>query len=320
MIEPLVSVVTPFYNTAQYLAQCIESVLRQTYSRFEYILSDNGSTDGSSKIAETYLRSDSRIRLIQQPKFLSQVQHYNSALAQISDASQYCKIVQADDFIFPECLQLMVKAFKQSQSIGLVSSYDLKGDIVRGSGFPFPTMMLPGKEMAGLYLRTGIFVFGSPSTVMYRSSLVRDHQRFYDEALLHEDSEKCMQILVRWDFGFVHQVLSFLRTESDSISSAFRLYQPDALDRYIMVQRFASVFMDIAEAAALKKKTKRDYYHTLAREVLRFQGSAFWKYHLEGLKTLGETLDRRYLALQIASNLLWMVANPGMTIVRALRN
>ena len=56
--RPLVSVVTPFYNTASYLAQCIESVLKQSYSEFEYILMDNCSTDGSSEIAETYARRD----------------------------------------------------------------------------------------------------------------------------------------------------------------------------------------------------------------------------------------------------------------------
>jgi hypothetical protein len=48
---------------------------------------------------------------------------------EISDASQYCKIVQADDYIFPQCLELMVQAFEQSKSIGLVSSYWLHGDV-----------------------------------------------------------------------------------------------------------------------------------------------------------------------------------------------
>ena len=60
--QPLVSVVTPFYNTADYLRECIESVLAQTYTRFEYILVDNQSTDGSAEIAAEYSKRDSRIR------------------------------------------------------------------------------------------------------------------------------------------------------------------------------------------------------------------------------------------------------------------
>src|SRR5882724_1947710 len=162
MSQPLVSVVTPFHNTAAYLAECIQSVLAQTYSNFEYILVDNCSTDGSTEIAERYAGRDPRIRLIQRTQLLSQVQNYNRALEEISDASSYCKIVQADDFIFPECLRLMVEAFEQSESVGLVSSYDLKAGRVRGSGIPYQTARFQGRDIAKLYLRHSIFPFGSP--------------------------------------------------------------------------------------------------------------------------------------------------------------
>ena len=315
MNQPLVSVVTPFYNTAPYLAQCIESVLAQTHSNFEYILSDNCSTDGSTDIAESYARHDSRIRLIRQPKSLSQVPHYNNALAAIALESKYCKMVQADDCIFPECLQAMVQAFEQHESIGLVSSYDLKGNTLRGSGYPYRTLFLSGKEMARLYLRAGIYVFGSPSTVMYRSSLVREQNPFYQDGLLHEDTEKCMQILERWDFGFVHQVLSYLRVDNKSISSAVRSYGSQILDRYIMVQRYASRFLDSDEAVALKRKSKYTYYSALAEESIRLRGPRFWNYQLDGLKTLDETLDRSYLGLLVANKLLWTLCNPGMMLL-----
>jgi glycosyltransferase involved in cell wall biosynthesis len=317
--QPLVSVVTPFHNTAQYLVQCIESVLRQSYTHFEYILVDNCSTDGSGDIAETYARRDSRIRLIRRTELLSQVQNYNAALAEISDETKYCKIVQADDYIFPDCLKLMVEAFEQSESIGLVSAYDLKADVVRGSGFPYRKVPWPGKEAARIYLHSGLFVFGSPTTVMYRSSLVRDRKPFYDESLLHEDTEKCFQILREWDFGFVYQVLSFLRADNESISSAVRSFKPRSLDRYIIVQHHASAFLEQDEAEALKKKSKREYYDDLADAALRFRERAFWRYHAAGLKTLGESIQWPHLALAIGRLLPWLAINPGATGLRALR-
>jgi glycosyltransferase involved in cell wall biosynthesis len=320
VIGARVSVVTPFYNVAPYLAQCIESVLAQDYSAFEYILSDNCSTDGSKEIAESYARRDPRIRVVRQPDFLSQVQHYNRALLEISRGSQYCKIVQADDSILPECLRLMIQAFEQSETIGLVSSYYLKGNAVLASDFPYRTPVLHGKEMVRLYLRTGLFVFGSPTTVMYRSSVVRDHQPFYDEKLLHGDTEKCVQLLENWDFGFVHQVLSFLRLGNESISSAFRTFQPEALDFYIIVQRYASVFLEADEAATLKSQNKRWYYSTLAKEAVRLRGTAFWRYHKRGLKTLGESFDWPELSVRIGRELLWMTANPGATAALLLRS
>jgi glycosyltransferase involved in cell wall biosynthesis len=318
--QPLISVVTPFHNTAPYLAQCIESVLAQSYSNFEYLLVDNCSTDGSGEIADTYARRDPRVRLIRRSQLLSQVQNYNQALAEISGASEYCKIVQADDFIFPDCLHLMVQAFEQSESIGLVSSYWLKGNEVRGSGFPWPTKLLAGKQMARLYLRTGLWVFGSPTAVMYRSSVVRESEPFYDESALHEDSEKCLEILKKWDFGFVHQVLSFSRADNESISSAVRDLQPVALDRYIIVQRYADAFLEQDEAQALRRASRRKYYGVMAREALRLRSAEFWQYHREGLKTLGEKLVLSYVAIELVRQLLWMIANPGRTVARARRH
>lgn len=315
---PLISVVTPFRNTAPYLAECIESVLAQSYSRLEYILSDNCSTDGSTEIAEAYARRDSRIRVIRQPRLLSQVQHYNAALEQISAASRYCKIVQADDFIFRECLCLQAAAAEQSEKIGLVSSYWLKGSEVRGSGFPARTTLLAGKEMGRLFLRTGLWVFGSPTAVLYRSSIVREARPFYDESALHEDTEKCMQILQRRDFGFVQQVLSFSRADNESISSAVRSFQPNALDRYILVRRYADRFLEANEAAPMRKVERRVYYRVLAEQALRFREPEFWQYHRNGLKTLGEKLDWSYFALQVAQVALWMAVNPGATTMIAL--
>jgi glycosyltransferase involved in cell wall biosynthesis len=317
--EPLVSVVTPFHNTDEYLAECIESVLAQSYRQFEYILVDNCSTDGSAEIAEKYARLDSRIRLIRRSTLLSQVQNYNFALSEVSGKCRYVKIVQADDFLFPTCLELMVHTFEQSASIGLVSSYWLKGSEVRGSNFPHAISVLPGREMARLYLQMGLWVFGSPTAVMYRSTLLQTGKPFYDESMLHEDTDKCLEILADWDFGFSHQVLSFSRADNESISSAARPFQPNALDRYVTVQRYASIFLGSEEASALKAKSKGIYYRALARQVFRLKGAKFWRYHEDGLRTLDESIDWGYLILQVIREGLWMLANPGKTLIGALR-
>jgi glycosyltransferase involved in cell wall biosynthesis len=318
--RPLVSVLTPFYNAAPYLAQCIESVLAQSYTQFEYILVDNCSTDGSSEIAERYSSRDSRIRFIRCSQFVSQLKNFNRALTEISEASQYCKIVCADDYIFPEHLQLMVQAFERSESIGLVSSYSLNGNVVAGSGYPYPTPMLSGKELGRRYLMLNKhFVFGSPTTVMYRSSMVRHQRPFYNESALHADTEKCLELLAHSDFGFVHQVLSFLRTDNESISSAARGFEPHILHWYTNVRRHRLAFLEASEAAALGKKAKRLYYRRLAKAATQFREQAFWRYHKEGLKTLGETLDRPYLAVQIGVELLWVALNPARAAVQALR-
>jgi glycosyltransferase involved in cell wall biosynthesis len=317
--QPFISVVTPFHNTVAYLAQCIESVLAQTHQNFEYVLVDNCSTDGSENIARSYADRDSRIRLIRRPQLLSQVQNYNRALAEISNASEYCKIVQADDFIFPDCLALMVQSMQQSESIGLVSSYWLKGDEVRGSAFPHSLSMLSGREVARMYLQRSLWVFGSPTAVLYRSALVKQNRPFYDETQLHEDTDKCLEILKEWDFGFVHQVLSFSRADNESISSAVRAFRPTSLDHYILIRRYARVFLDSGAAAVLQRKSKRDYYIALAQAALRFRDRNFWDYHRRGLRTIGEKISWPRLTLHVGLRLLWLAANPGATLLRAFR-
>jgi glycosyltransferase involved in cell wall biosynthesis len=318
--RPLVSVVTPFFNTAAHLAECIESVLAQSYSQFEYILMDNCSTDGSGEIAATYAYRDPRIRLVRCSQFVSQIPNYNRALAEISDASQYCKIVEADNYIFPKCLELMVQAFEQSETIGLVSSYCVHGNTIDGSGYPYPKPLFPGRECARWYLLTGVFIFGTPTAVMYRSCLVRGRKMFYNETFtFYADFDKCMQILQHWDFGFVHQVLSFRRMENESTSSGPDSVYYHSVARYSIVQRYAPVLLEASEAASLRKESKREYYGVLARRALGFGDPAFWHYHVEGLKAMGETINWPYLVLAMGREFLWRASNPGMTTVKALR-
>ena len=59
----LISVVTPVYNGERYLRECIESVLTQSYTNWEYIIVNNASTDHTLAIIEEYARSESRIRI-----------------------------------------------------------------------------------------------------------------------------------------------------------------------------------------------------------------------------------------------------------------
>jgi hypothetical protein len=170
-------------------------------------------------------------------------------------------------------------------------------------------------------LEGGPFAFGSPTTVMYRSSIVRESEKFFAEALLHEDTEKCMEILQTWDFGFVHQVLSFLRTDNvnESVTIMSNLFAARELDRYIVVQRYAAAFLDEDEASELKKRERKEYYSAIAYQAVRWRSKTFWEYHRQGLRTLGESLAWPYLSLRIMVQLLEMAANPGTTVVEFIR-
>ena len=59
----MISIIVPVYNTEQYLPHCIDSVLSQSFTDFELLLVDDGSTDGSGKICDNYAAKDSRVRV-----------------------------------------------------------------------------------------------------------------------------------------------------------------------------------------------------------------------------------------------------------------
>lgn len=63
MNNPLISVIVPVYNTEQYLHRCIDSILSQTYTNFELLLIDDGSSDGSGNICDKYAEKDPRVRV-----------------------------------------------------------------------------------------------------------------------------------------------------------------------------------------------------------------------------------------------------------------
>jgi glycosyltransferase involved in cell wall biosynthesis len=145
--EPLVSVLTPVYNGADYLSECIESVLGQTYGHFEYIIVNNCSSDGTLDIAMSYARRDPRVRVHSNDTFVEVIENHNRAFGLVSSASEYCKVVSADDFLFPECLERMVGLAEGNRSVGIVGSYQLSGKIVRWQGFEYPKPVFPGREI-----------------------------------------------------------------------------------------------------------------------------------------------------------------------------
>ena len=64
--EPLISVIVPIYKVEEYLDECLQSIVHQTYTHLEIILVDDGSPDRSGSICDSYARTDSRIQVVHQ--------------------------------------------------------------------------------------------------------------------------------------------------------------------------------------------------------------------------------------------------------------
>lgn len=311
--EPFVSVVSPFYNTDAYLAECIESVLAQTHQAFEYLLVDNQSTDRSGEIAASYARRDPRIRVIRTPRFFSQVQNYNFALQQISKQSRYCKMVQADDWIFPRCLTEMVALAEAHPTAAVVSSYNLWGTRVNATGLSPRDPVIRGREACRLHLVDGVYLFGSPTVIMYRADLVRARTPFYEEGRLFEDGEVVYDLMQEHDVGFVHQILSFVRRQEDSIWGATEAYDPVALVQMVMLHRYGPKVLSPDEYARTLRETEGRYYRMLARGWLARKEPGFWKFHRDGLANVGLELRMSEVYRHAVPGLLEAVVPPALS-------
>jgi len=292
-----VTVVTPFYNTAPYLAECIDSVLAQTHADFDYVLVDNHSTDGGGDIARGY--RDPRIRVVTPPAFLGQVPNYNFAMRQVKPDAAWVKVVQADDTIFPTCLADMTALGDAHPSIAIVSSYRMYGEHVKPSGLSHTRTFMTGRDACRLVLKDEIYVFGSPTTTMWRADVVRAQDPFFVEGRYFEDTENIFELLKTHDFGFVHQILSFTRTDNDSLWGGMRAYNGLLLSKRNQLKQFGPHYLNEREFAAAWAEQDGDYRRYLAEQFLRGADEKFWEFHRKGLATVGDTIDRIQLARDV---------------------
>lgn len=295
--QPFVSVVTPVYNGAKYLAECIESVLSQTYQNFEHIIVNNCSSDGSLKIAQEYAEKHSRIRIHDNSEFLPVIGNFNHALQQISPESKYCKEVHADDMLLPECVEKMVAVAEQFPSVNLVCAYRINGNIIDLDGLPYPISKFSGKDICRNFFIKDQFVFGSPTSTLLRADEVRKRKKFYDEEYLFADTDVHFKILKDTDFGFVHQVLTYSRVHDKQQTSKATFLNTFQFAKLYFLKKYGYHYLTEEEYDWYLEKEIKKYYRFLARRIFGLwikeynpRRREFYEFHQQALKTLGYSL------------------------------
>ncbi len=293
--QPLVSVVTPVYNGEKYLEECIASVLAQTYENWEYHIVNNRSTDNSLRIAQSYADKDPRIRVHTNEQFLPIIENFNHSLLHISHQSKYCKIVHADDWLFPPCIAEMVSLAEQHPSVGIVSSYVLRGVRVAYDGLPYPQAIYSGRELARLALLEqspgggALYVFGSPTTLLIRSDLIRSRSPFYSQYYYQViDQEVCYHFLQKVDFGFVYKILSYSRLHSQSATTSNSKIDRVRLEDLMLLMEYGGCYLSKEEYDQRLAKRMQGYYAFLADSLFKMKGKEFWQFHKDGLESLGQ--------------------------------
>ena len=121
----MISVITPVYNSKPYLKQAIESVLYQTYSDWELILVNDGSTDGSGEMCDDYAKKDRRICVIHQNnKGVSEARNMGMKHA----SGEFIQFLDSDDWLYPETIRTAYEAAISSGSDMVIFDVQYEGE------------------------------------------------------------------------------------------------------------------------------------------------------------------------------------------------
>ncbi|BDD43004.1 glycosyltransferase family 2 protein [Streptococcus ruminantium] len=183
----LISIIIPIYNVEKYLKDCVDSILEQTYSNLEIILVDDGSTDLSGSICDSYLEFDDRVVVYHKKNGgLSEARNYGIERSR----GKYLYLVDADDFIYrKDTIEIMYKKMIEHSSDIVIAAYFEHYDD-REFHFidrKFGTEMIDPEE--AIFRITSYKRYGSIFTVahnkLYKRELFNDVK--YPVGKLHED-------------------------------------------------------------------------------------------------------------------------------------
>lgn len=132
-----VTIGLPVFNGEAFLRQAVDSILAQTYTDFELLLSDNCSTDGTAVICQSYLRADRRIRYVRHPVNVGAAENFNRLVALSSGT--YFKWAAHDDVLAPRFLEKCVRALEQD--VGVVLAW-ARTQIIGEDGEPITAALI----------------------------------------------------------------------------------------------------------------------------------------------------------------------------------
>ncbi len=211
MKVPKVSIVMPVHNGERYLREAMESILSQSHENLEFLIIDDGSTDGTSAILKNY--NDARIKIIQNDEREGLTKSLNKAI-QIASA-KYIARQDADDISDQYRIEKQLRMVEEDRLLGLVSScfkiIDEHGRTLRLVNLPIEDV-----EIRKSILNLNVFCHGA---AMFRREAIEflgGYREFFKYA---QDYDLWLRILERYNVRNTAEVLYGWRKSTDSISS-----------------------------------------------------------------------------------------------------
>lgn len=254
---PLVSVVIPCYNYADYLPGAVTSALRQSGVRTEVIIVDDCSTDSSLTVARELAARDSNVHVFHHEVNRGPVETFNDGLA--AATGEFLVRLDADDLLTPGSLSRAVAVLATYDSVGLVYGHPLHfSGVLPPARTKMRTVTLwPGTEWLARRCRDGLNVITSPEVVM-RASVVDEVGGQQPLAHTH-DMEMWMRIAAFSDVAYVHGCdQAWHREHEESLSARKVDSLVDLAERRLAFDTlFTGIARDIPRVADLQVAADR---------------------------------------------------------------
>lgn len=235
MSEIKLSVCIPVYNGEDFIEEAIDSVLKQSFKDFELIIVDNNSTDQTVALVKKY--DDPRIRLVQNETNIGLIPNWNKAIEHAKGT--YIKILPADDFIYPECLQLQCAVldkdvnYKISMVCGRRNIINNAGKVLFSRGFSKHETEVSGFEAINKNIRSGGNIIGEGGAIMFRKEIIQKTGLFNSDIFYVLDLDLWYKILLHGNLYALPQILSSFRVSNSSASVQVVKKQREDLSNFI---------------------------------------------------------------------------------------
>lgn len=287
-----ISIIMPCYNRSNFLREGIDSILRQTYRNFELLIIDDGSTDETDRIIESY--TDDRINLIRLPrnKGISFARNTGLSLAR----GEYVAVMDSDDIAHPKRLETQLNYLNKNRNITVVGSNVLKKTQKE-------TIMMryandDSKIKSRLMALNGSSLI-HPTTMMRMEDLER-HSLLYPGKKIDEDHALWFECTKKnLTFAVIEEPLLIYRRHNSNTSSPNRFNSKDLIaDKFILLEHILGYYFGQLTKTEARNIGKNLYYN---KSISSGHIEAITKkIEAEKLSYFGECLEeKKKIALRI---------------------
>lgn len=223
--SPFVSVVMPVYNREKYVAQAIQSILVQSFSNFEFIIVDDGSTDSTLEILKSF--NDKRIKLIRKNKNSGNYSARNKGM-QLATGKYIC-VMDSDDIALPNRIKVQYDFMEANKQFGLCGSFAQVHDSEEIITAPENYDEIKVWSMSNI-------MFRHPTVFISTEFLKKYDLKYNDSYLYAGDYDFLVRAIHLFPVTNIQEVLLEYRRHPDQISSAHKKGQFEIVNKVILSQ------------------------------------------------------------------------------------